>query len=82
MVTSYQPNLPTLKNKGLTNPTSYLILWPTSHRHLTRRWAQWGLRVRVVPGAATRESTTQVRRSLLPSPQARGPSARWHAQGP
>jgi hypothetical protein len=40
-----------------------------------------GLCVRVVPKAVTPKSTTQGRQSLLPSPQARGPTARLHPRG-
>jgi hypothetical protein len=53
---------------------------PTPHRCPTQRRAPRGLRVWVVPEAATPEPTTPARRALLPSPRAQGPAAQWRPQ--
>jgi hypothetical protein len=54
---------------------------PTSHQHLTQcRAQQRVLRVQVAPEAKAPEPAAQERKSPLPSPQAQGPAARWHAR--
>jgi hypothetical protein len=68
--------------KGSDYATSRHIPQPTSCQHLTRRWAQQRvLRVQVEPKVEAPEPAAQERQSLLPSPQAQGLVAHWHAQG-
>jgi hypothetical protein len=66
----------------LTYATSRYVRQPTSHQHPTQRWGQQRvLWVQVAPEAKAPKPAAQERQSLLPSPHARGPAARWRARG-
>jgi hypothetical protein len=64
------------KGQSIPHPTTPR---PTPRRRLKQRRAPQSPWVRVAPETATPEPTAQG--SLLPSPRAQGPAARWRAHG-